>query len=129
MAGLVPAIQCARRSWRYPAGVSPAQVRGSARLVASVASASGDGAGEAYTAIAWGVLLSPEIGYVARAELVGCSEGNMCGVAMRDPVASPGSKTTSRAKGDRRNLGDLASGRSAQAGPVRPGKARSRSRG
>jgi len=29
--------QCARRSWRVPAGGSPAQVRGSARLVASVA--------------------------------------------------------------------------------------------
>lgn len=29
---------CARRSWRDPAGGRPAQVRGSARLVASVAS-------------------------------------------------------------------------------------------
>jgi metal-dependent amidase/aminoacylase/carboxypeptidase family protein len=32
-----PVIECARQSWRYPAGGSPAQVRGSARLVASVA--------------------------------------------------------------------------------------------
>src|SRR5271168_4191100 len=29
--------RCARRSWRDPAGESPAQVRGSARLVTSVA--------------------------------------------------------------------------------------------
>jgi hypothetical protein len=29
---------CARRSWRGPAGESPVQVRGSARLVTSVAS-------------------------------------------------------------------------------------------
>jgi hypothetical protein len=36
---LDPAIQCARKSGRYPAGGSPAQVRASARLVASVASA------------------------------------------------------------------------------------------
>src|SRR5215212_1261336 len=31
------AFGCARRSWRGPAGASPAQERGSARLVASVA--------------------------------------------------------------------------------------------
>lgn len=31
---------CARQSWRGPAGVSPVQVRGSARLIASVASCS-----------------------------------------------------------------------------------------
>jgi hypothetical protein len=34
-----PKFRCARRSWRDPAGASPAQVRGSARLVVSVASA------------------------------------------------------------------------------------------
>ena len=34
-----PNFRCARRSWRDPAGASPAQVRGSARLVVSVASA------------------------------------------------------------------------------------------
>ena len=34
-----PTFRCARRSWRDPAGASPAQVRGSARLVVSVASA------------------------------------------------------------------------------------------
>src|SRR5215469_8044842 len=32
-------LRCARRSWRDPAGGSPAQVRGGARLVVSVASA------------------------------------------------------------------------------------------
>jgi hypothetical protein len=86
----------------------------------------GDAAGEAYTAIAWGALLSLEIGYIARTELVGCSEGEMCGIARQDAVAAPGSKTASRAKGDRRNLGDLVSGRAAGAAPVRIGKARSR---
>src|SRR4051794_32389606 len=35
------------------------------------------------------------------------SEGNMCGAAMRGPVALPGSEATSRKKGTRRNLGDL----------------------
>jgi hypothetical protein len=72
--------------------------------------------------------LSPEIGNTARAELVGCSEGNMCGVAKQDAVAAPGSKTASRTKGDRRKLGDLAAGRVAGAMPVRIGKARSRRR-
>jgi len=37
-AKLKPNFRCARRSWRDPAGASPAQVRGSARLVTSVAS-------------------------------------------------------------------------------------------
>ena len=72
--------------------------------------------------------MSLEIGYTARAELVGCSESNMCGVAKRDAVAAPGSKTASRAKGDRRKLGGLASGRVAGAMPARTGKASSRSR-
>ena len=35
--GLNRAITCATRSWGGPAGGSPAQVRGSARLLASVA--------------------------------------------------------------------------------------------
>ena len=71
--------------------------------------------------------MSLDIGYTARAELVGCSEGNMCGVARQDAVAAPGSKTASRVKADRRKLGDLASGRVAGATPVRTGQARSRS--
>jgi hypothetical protein len=33
----VPTATCARQSWCDPAGASPAQVRGSVRLVASVA--------------------------------------------------------------------------------------------
>jgi hypothetical protein len=72
--------------------------------------------------------LSSEIGYLARAEAVGCAEGNMCGLAMREAVVSPESKTTARAKGDRRKLGDLLAGRVAAAAAVRIGKARSRSR-
>ena len=38
-------------------------------------------------------------------------EGNMCGTATRGADALPGSKATSRAKGSRRNLGGLGSGR------------------
>ena len=33
----VPTVTCARQSWCDPAGASPAQVRSSVRLVASVA--------------------------------------------------------------------------------------------
>jgi DNA invertase Pin-like site-specific DNA recombinase len=60
--GVRPNFRCARRSWRDPAGASPAQVRGSARLVVSVASAVATPIGEAYTAIEWGGLVSRESG-------------------------------------------------------------------
>jgi hypothetical protein len=68
--------------------------------------------------------LSSEIGNIAGAEAVGCAEGNMCGLDMREADVPPESKTTSRAKGDRRNLGDLLSGRAApsRAGPRREGE-------
>ena len=88
----------------------------------------GDGGHEAYTAILWGVLLSHEISKFAEAETVSNVEGNMCGTAMRGADALPGSKTTSRCKGSRRNLGDLRFGRPAARRPARIGKARSRSR-
>ena len=67
----------------------------------------GDDHSEAYTAILWGVGLSPEMPHVAEAETVGNVEGNMGGAAMRGAVALPGSEATSRRKGTRRNLGDL----------------------
>ena len=67
----------------------------------------GDDHGEAYTVIVWGVGLSHENLEVAGAETVATVEGNMCGAATRGTVALPGSKATSRAKGSRRNLGDL----------------------
>ena len=41
------------------------------------------------------------------AEAVDRAEGKMCGAAMRGADAPPWSKTPSRAKGTRRNLGDL----------------------
>jgi hypothetical protein len=88
----------------------------------------GDVGCEAYTAIVWGVLLSHEIHDIAEAEAVSNVEGNMCGSAMRGADALPGSKTTSRTKGSRRNLGDLTSGHRPCAALVRIGKARSRSR-
>ena len=62
------------------------------------------------------------------AEAVTVAEGNMCGAVKRDADALPWSKTPSRAKGSRRKLGDLVSGRAGCAAPVRFGKARSRSR-
>ena len=55
-------------------------------------------------------------------------EGNMCGPVMRGSIAQPWSKTLSRTKGRRRNLGDLAFGRAASIAPVRNGKVMSRSR-
>jgi hypothetical protein len=73
--------------------------------------ATGDSGCEAYTAIAWGVGLSHERSDIAGAEGFHSLEGNMCGTAMRGADALPGSKATSRAKGSRRNLGGLASGR------------------
>jgi RNA-directed DNA polymerase len=84
----------------------------------------GDGGCEAYTAILWGVRLSLEIQKLAEAETVSNVEGKMCGTAMQGADALPGSETTSRRKGSRRNLGDLGSGRAAsrRAGPRREGE-------
>src|SRR5262245_48558658 len=66
---------------------------------------SGDSGREAYTAIAWGVGLSPERSDIAGAEGFHSLEGNMGGTVMRGAVALLGSKATSRAKGSHRNLG------------------------
>lgn len=73
--------------------------------------------------------MSRESHETAGAEAVSNAEGNMCGAGKRGADALPWSKTPSRAKGQRRNLGGLVPGRTATAGPVRVGKARSRSRG
>jgi hypothetical protein len=114
-------------SWCDPAGDSPAQVRSSVRLVASVA-ATGDSGCEAYTAIAWGVGLSHERSDIAGAESLYSLEGNMCGTAMRGADALPGSKATSRAKGSHRKLGGLGFDRNGTTVVARIGKVRSRSR-
>jgi hypothetical protein len=74
----------------------------------------GDVGCEAYITILWGVLLSRESSKVAEAETVSNVEGNMCSTAMRGADALPWSKTTSRRKGTRRNLGDLAIDRQAE---------------
>jgi hypothetical protein len=55
-------------------------------------------------------------------------KGNTDRAAMRGADAPSGSKTSSRTKGMRRNLGYLLSGRWRQLLPVRVGKVRSRSR-
>ena len=52
--------------------------------------------------------MSHEMINVAEAEAVDGAEGNMCGTAMQGSVALPRSEATSRTKGSRRNLGDLA---------------------
>src|SRR6516165_10723844 len=80
-------------------------------IVSKCCGATGDSGREAYTAIAWGVRLSHERSYIAGAESVYSLEGDMCGTVMRGADALPGSKNTSRAKGSRRNLGGLGSGR------------------
>src|SRR5829696_1007360 len=58
----------------------------------------------------------------AGAEAVQSAEGNMGGAAMRGTAALPGSETSSRTKGSRRNLGDLLSPAVAPAASGRGGK-------
>ena len=66
---------------------------------------------------------------LAGAETVFMVERNMCNAVMRGIVVPPGSRATSRAKGSRRKLGYLVTGRQCRVrGTVRIGKARSRSR-
>jgi hypothetical protein len=115
------------RSSRWKTGPS----KGQRPLGSECCVTPGDSGREAYTAIAWGVGLSPERSDIAGAESFHSLEGNMCGTAMRGADALPGSKATSRAKGSHRNLGYLGSGRRRRVVPspaVRIGKARSRSR-
>src|SRR5689334_1832182 len=64
----------------------------------------------------------------AGAETVQRVEGNMSGAVMRGPVALPGSETSSRTKGPRRNLGDLISPTAAMVAAGQDGKSRRRSR-
>ena len=88
----------------------------------------GDDHGEAYTAIMRGVGVSHDSDKIAGAETFSSVEGNMCGVAKRGTVALPGSRATSRMKGTRRNLGDLARSAVTHTIADHAGKARSRSR-
>jgi hypothetical protein len=69
-----------------------------------------------------GVGLSHEMPPIAEAETVGNVEGNIGGAVMRGAVTLPGSETTSRRKGMRRNLGNLLSPAVAAAAPGRIGK-------
>jgi hypothetical protein len=72
--------------------------------------------------------MEPRNQLIAGAETVQSVERNMRDAVMRGIVALPGSETTSRTKGSRRNLGDLRPPAAAKAVPGRFGKARSRSR-
>src|SRR5271166_494382 len=71
-----------------------------------------------------GGLLSHEIVNLTEAETLHPVEGNMCGPAMRGADARSWSKTPSRTKGTRRNLGDLVSDRTGEhlSGPRREGE-------
>src|SRR5665647_1858495 len=82
----------------------------------------GDDHGEAYTAIVQGGRLSRESSNIAEAEAFSVAEGNMCGTVMRGADALPRSKTPSRTKGSRRNLGDPTFGQRRQTALVRIGK-------
>jgi hypothetical protein len=108
------------RSSRWKSGAS----KGQRPLGSECCVITGDSDDEAYTAIAWGVGLSPVRSDIAGAESFHSLEGNMCGTVRRGADALPGSKATSRAKGSHRNLGGLGSDRSgaAVAGPRREGE-------
>src|SRR6266403_3185775 len=58
-----------------------------------------------------GCVIEPRNDEFARAETVFMVERNMCDAVMRGIAVPPGSKSTSRAKGSRRNLGYPTSGR------------------
>jgi hypothetical protein len=83
---------------------------------------------EAYTAIVRGRLLSRESSNTVEAETFTVVEGEMCGAVMRGAVALPRSKTPSRTKGSRRNLGDPMPDQQRRAALVRIGKVRSHNR-
>jgi hypothetical protein len=116
-----------QRSWRDPAGESPAQVRGSARLVASVAAWKATTTAK-HTQQLCEVCLGPRNELWRRAEAVKGAEGNMSGAAMRGTAALPESETSSRTKGSRRNLGDLIWPTAAKAAAGHDGKSRRQSR-
>lgn len=65
---------------------------------------------------------------IAGAEAVGSAEGNMNGAGMQGAATLPWSRTPSRWKGSRRNLGDLTSPAAAAADTGHVGKSRRRSR-
>ena len=88
----------------------------------------GNDPSEAYTTIVRDGLLSRESSNIAEAEAFSVAEGNMCGTDMRGADALPRSKTPSRTKGSRRNLGDPTFGQRRPAALVRIGEARSQSR-
>jgi len=68
--------------------------------------------------------IEPRKHNIAEAEAVISAEGNMCGTDTRGAVALPWSKTPSRTKGTRRNLGGLVSDRTMamSSGPRREGE-------
>ena len=71
-----------------------------------------------------GCVIEPRNDEFAGAETVLMVERNMCNAVMRGIAVPPGSKSTSRAQGSRRNLGYLASGPSVVCvgGPHREGE-------
>jgi hypothetical protein len=118
------------QSWCDPAGASPAQVRSSVRLVASVAQVHRRRWLRSVHSDCMGCGIEPR--KVRHCRGRGFSFARRQHVRhrhARGAVALPGSKATSRAKGSYRNLGGLVSGRRCVARTaVRIGKVRSRSR-
>jgi hypothetical protein len=118
----------APRSWRDPAGGSPARVSRSGRSVASVAWRKATTVAKRTQQSLRGGLLSRERAVNAEAEAVDRAEGNISNAVMRGAATLPWSKTPSRMKGSHRNVGELAIDRMAFCHAARVGKAMSRSR-
>src|SRR6516225_9285392 len=97
------------RSSRWKTGPS----KGQRPLGSECCVTPGDSGREAYTAIAWGVGLSPERSDIAGAESFHSLEGNMCGTVMRGADVLPGSQANSHTKrSDRKQVKLVAVSRS-----------------
>src|SRR5438105_12228783 len=93
-----------------PVKVRP-KLKGSVLLGSECCVATGDGGCEAYTAIAWGVGLSHERSDIAGAEGFHSLEGNMCRSEEHTSELQPRAEPICRLQVEKRNLGDLVSGR------------------
>src|SRR5215468_10356511 len=115
----------ARQSWRGSAGASPAQVGPSKPPGSECCVRRQRCRTRSVHSCCVGCGSEPRNDELAGAETVFMVERNMCNAVMRGIVVPPGSRATSRAKGSRRNLGYLASGRQAlreRDGPHREGE-------
>ena len=116
--------QGSARKLARSAGESPAQVRRSEPPGSECCASRRQRRPRSVHSGCVGCVIEPRNDLIAGAEAVLCVERNMSNAVMRGIAAPPGSKSTSRAKGSRRNLGDPASGRrlSDAGGPHREGE-------